>query len=243
MGEDQDAAGSRSVDEAERGDRLAGAGRMLEPKAPARPRVLRRLGHQVGARLLPVLGLLVRRQRLVLLGDLLGRPVLAVGDQLGDGRFRAVAITVGPGAARAVRALDGDRVLELGGQRRQGPGQHVDLVLGELGPVRQLHRLGGQQPLEPEQQRVAASPLGRRGLAAGVELLQRGIDGAAAGGPGSDVLDRLALEQDRLAGELAHSLELIRCDRAGRALRDVDAFSHERSSPALRGEMDGDGAQ
>ena len=33
MGEDQDAAGARGLDEAERGDRLAGAGRVLEPEA------------------------------------------------------------------------------------------------------------------------------------------------------------------------------------------------------------------
>ena len=133
-----------------------------------------------------------------------------------------------PGATRSVPALGGDRVLELGGQRREGPGEHVDLVLGELGPVRQQHRLGGEQPLEPEQQRVAAPPLGRGGLAAGVELRQGSLDGAAPRGPGSDVVDRLAVEQDRLARELAHALELIACDRAGRALCDVDGFRHEK---------------
>ena len=90
VGEDQDAAGSRALDEAEGGDRLAGAGRVLEPEAAARARVLGRLGHHLGsARLLPVLGLLVRRQHLVLLGDLLDRPFAAVGRRArGDGRPR-----------------------------------------------------------------------------------------------------------------------------------------------------------
>ena len=44
VGEDQDAAGARRLDEAERGDRLAGAGRVLEPEALAGVRVLGRLG-------------------------------------------------------------------------------------------------------------------------------------------------------------------------------------------------------
>ena len=230
VGEDQDAAGSRALDEAERGDRLAGAGRVLEPEAPACARVLGRLGHQVGGRLLPVLGLLlVWRQRLVLLGDLFGRAVPAVALELGgDRRTGLVAVNLGRGATRSVPALGGDRVLELGGKRREGPGEHVDLVLGELGPVRQQHRLGGEQPLEPEQQRVAAPPLGRGGLAAGVELRQGSLDGAAPRGPGSDVVDGLVVEQDRLARELAHALELIACDRAGRALCDVDGFRHEK---------------
>ena len=44
VGEDQDAAGARGLDEAERRDGLAGAGRVLEPEAPGRARVLRLLG-------------------------------------------------------------------------------------------------------------------------------------------------------------------------------------------------------
>ena len=70
VGEDQDAAGARGLDEADGGDRLAGAGRVLEPEAAARARVLGRLGDDVlvdGLRLVPVLGLLV-------LGELLGQP-------------------------------------------------------------------------------------------------------------------------------------------------------------------------
>ena len=44
VGEDQDAAGARGLDEADRGDGLAGAGRVLEPEALAGVRVLGRLG-------------------------------------------------------------------------------------------------------------------------------------------------------------------------------------------------------
>ena len=44
VGEDQDAAGARGLDEADRGDGLAGAGRVLEPEAAARARVLGGLG-------------------------------------------------------------------------------------------------------------------------------------------------------------------------------------------------------
>src|SRR6185436_16498140 len=40
VGEDQDAAGPRRLDEADRGDRLAGAGRVLEPEALARVGIL-----------------------------------------------------------------------------------------------------------------------------------------------------------------------------------------------------------
>ena len=40
VGEDQDAAGARGLHEAERGDRLAGAGGVLEPEAARRARVL-----------------------------------------------------------------------------------------------------------------------------------------------------------------------------------------------------------
>ena len=44
VGEDQRAAGARALDEAERGDRLAGARRVLEPEALGGVGVLRRLG-------------------------------------------------------------------------------------------------------------------------------------------------------------------------------------------------------
>ena len=74
MGEDQDAAGPRGLDEADGGDRLAGAGRMLEPESAARVGVVDGLGDDiflvgVDRLLVPVLGLLVLLERVVLVGD------------------------------------------------------------------------------------------------------------------------------------------------------------------------------
>ena len=71
MGEDQDAAGARGLDEAHRGDRLAGAGRMLEPEALVGVGVVGRLVDDVlvdvvGPTLL-VLVLVLRRPRRLLL--------------------------------------------------------------------------------------------------------------------------------------------------------------------------------
>jgi len=69
VGEDQGAAGARGLDEAERGDGLPSAGRVLEPEAAVGAGVL-------GRRLLPVLrglgrlGLRVPVERLLVLVDL-----------------------------------------------------------------------------------------------------------------------------------------------------------------------------
>ena len=61
MGEDQHAAGAAGLDEAERGDRLAGAGRVLKPEALGGVGILGLLGKLrvlvVGALVVPVLGL------------------------------------------------------------------------------------------------------------------------------------------------------------------------------------------
>ncbi len=57
--EDQDAAGLRGLDEAERGHRLAGAGGVLEPEALGRVRVLGLVGDVLLVLVHPVLGLLL----------------------------------------------------------------------------------------------------------------------------------------------------------------------------------------
>ena len=64
MGEDQHAAGARALDEPERRDRLAGAGRVLEPEAAVGVGIVRGLGElhvvvELVPLVLPVLGLLV----------------------------------------------------------------------------------------------------------------------------------------------------------------------------------------
>ena len=93
VGEDQRAAGLRALDEAERGDGLAGAGRVLEPEALRGVRVLGRLGELLlvvrvrGGVVLPVLRLL----GLVLVVEL-----LLAGDRR---RTRAAAAGSASGAA------------------------------------------------------------------------------------------------------------------------------------------------
>ena len=73
VGEDQDAAGARGLDEADGGDGLAGSGRVLEPEAPVGARIVRRLLDDVLVLLLdPVLGLLLLGGLLLLFGFLLG---------------------------------------------------------------------------------------------------------------------------------------------------------------------------
>src|SRR5215217_128640 len=75
VGQDQYAARSRSLDEAQRRHRLAGAGRMLEPEAAVSTRILRHLVDEVFCRLLPVERLLLLRDDLILFGDRLDRAV------------------------------------------------------------------------------------------------------------------------------------------------------------------------
>jgi hypothetical protein len=89
VGEDQDAAGARRVDEADGGDRLAGAGRVLEPEAAVGARVLGSVLDDLlvvlGGLLGPVLGLLVGGELVVLLGD-------GLDDLLGLGLVRLVLV-------------------------------------------------------------------------------------------------------------------------------------------------------
>ena len=125
MGEDQDAAGARRLDEAQRGDRLAGAGGVLEPEALGRrwgPRAARRSwASSSSSRLvLPVRGSSSGRRpprRLVLLARDRRRGQLR---RLDGRRHRAVAVAV---------------ALRLGEQRGQRSRQRVDLVGGQHGAV------------------------------------------------------------------------------------------------------------
>ena len=204
VGEDEDAAGAGGVDEADRGDGLAGPGRVLEPEAAGGAGVLGGLGDRLLAprprpALPPSPGAprrgpgppAPRRPRPRRLG------VLAVG-----GGSRSAT-----SSAAAAAAVFGRRLL-LGHQLGQGPGERVDLVRVEFGAVAQLRRLVGQQPLEAEQQREVAAPLDRGLLAPLVELLQRGVEGAAPGGAGRERLGTLAVEQQRLAGKRRRPLDV-----------------------------------
>ena len=91
------------------------------------------------------------------------------------------------------------------------PGEGIDLVRVEFGAVEQLRRFVGEQALEPEQQREVAAPLDRRVLGAGVDLGQGGVERPAAGGSLGERLGALAVEQERLAGELRRTLDIGAC--------------------------------
>ena len=129
VGEDQDAAGARALDEAERGDRLAGAGRVLEPEALAGVGVLGRLGELLGV-----------------LGDRARPPSPAAPPARRRPRRRASSSpgmpTEASGASRRARsppvAVRRAAVAGLGEQRGQRAGQRVDLVRGQHRAVDEL---------------------------------------------------------------------------------------------------------
>jgi hypothetical protein len=198
MGEDQRAAGARGLDEAERGDRLAGAGRVLEPEALARVGVLGRLGELVGvvaAGVLPVLRLLGLVRVVVLVEVLLARDRRGGGNRLGLG-----------GGAVAVPVAQG-----VGEQRGQRARERVDLVGGEHGAVDELGLLVGEHALQPEHQGELAAPLDRRDGGAGGHLGQRGVERAAARGPrGQRGRGVVALGHEGFTGEAGGPLDVVR---------------------------------
>ena len=93
-----------------------------------------------------------------------------------------------------------------------------------------MRLLLGEQPLEAEHEGEVAPPLDRRGLAALVDLREGGIKGPAARGALGQVLRLLALEQERLAGELAGSLDVGARRRLSRFGGRLGVFSHSRLS-------------
>ena len=211
MGEDQDAAGARGLDEADGGDGLAGAGRVLEPEAAARRRGPRAPPRRrprpprprpspwaprrarVASSSSSVLDLAARRRprtsaRLIGLGL----------DLDGCGRVPVPGPGVAVAAAPATSAISAARV----------PESASTWWAIELGAVGELRLLLGEQPLEPEHQRVVAAPLDRGRLAALVDLGQGGVERAAPGGARRQVLGLLALEQEGLARELAGALDV-----------------------------------
>ncbi len=204
MGEDQDAAGARGLDEADCGDRLAGAGRVLEPEAPRCAGVLGRFGDQVlfvvGRLIGPVLGLLVGLELVVELVVLAGAVLGGGLGGRGGPTIRAVPVPV---AVRRQGAF-----LDLGHQGGERSRKRVDLVVVQLGAVQELRRVHLEHTLEAEHQRVLAAPLGRGLVVTRLHLGQRVVQGAPSRGSGRKVRNRLAFEQDGLPRELLSSLEL-----------------------------------
>jgi hypothetical protein len=100
-------------------------------------------------------------------------------------------------------------------------------VLGELGAVAQRRRRLGEQALEAEEERVLTAPLEGRVLGAGLDLGERRVDRSPPGAAGPQVGDRLALEQDLLARELAGPIEIGLAQLLGRAARgNVGGIGH-----------------
>jgi hypothetical protein len=209
MGEDQDAAGARGLDEPDGRHRLAGAGRVLEPEAAARAGVLGSLVDLllvVGLLLFPVLRLffVLREQLVVGRRGPIRRRVLGFGLAGRAVRAGALGCPVRAAVATAVAVA----VLELERERRERAGKRVDLVSGELGAVLQDRRVLVEHALEPEEERVVAPPL-HRGVLGAVLDLRKGIAYRhVARRARVEVRRFLALEQNRLARELARALDL-----------------------------------
>ena len=213
VGEDQDAERAGGLDEAGCGDRLAGRGRVAEPVA----------ANRAGVVLLRLLGELRLRDV-----DDEGRVLVLVLDllllELLDGRGVAVAVPVAVGLVVA---------LARGDQLGEHPGERVDLVAAEHG-ARGRVRLGlGEYALEAEQEAVAHLPLRRRRRASRVDLGDRLVERAPAGGALSERLGRiLALAEERLArprfrADSRGDYRVVRLQGAGRL---VNGFLHMRST-------------
>ena len=158
MGEDQDAAGARGLDEAHRGDGLARARRVLEPE-PAR----RRPGPRAA-----------RAAARLLVGLLLGGGSQSTGSS-------SSAISSSPSSSSSPEGSSSTRPLPLplpfaplpacrSGSRRAGrsacPTARRPGARSSVGAVGQMRLVLGEQPLEAEHQRVLAPPLDRRLVAA-----------------------------------------------------------------------------
>ena len=189
MGEDQDAAGARGVDEAHRGDGLAGAGRVLEPEA-----LVRRWGRRAP----PRAGVLVERRprRPVVVGSSASASSSSSSSSLVERRPRArrrrrrrrpssSSSTASTGAAgrRASTAAVGAAVLAPRRAARSSVPESASTWCGFSSvPSARCGSSSRQQPLEAEQQRVARARHSVEGtFAPRVDLAQRGVERAPAG--------------------------------------------------------------
>jgi hypothetical protein len=101
-------------------------------------------------------------------------------------------------------------------------------VLVERGAVKQLRRVLGEYALEPEHQRVALAPLEAGPVGAGLDLRERVVDSEPASASGGEIVDRLAIEQDRLVGEFPNPFEVRFAERVRHARGNVSRISHEK---------------
>ena len=184
VGEDQDAAGARGLDEADGGDGLAGAGRVLEPEAAAGARVLGRLLDDV----------------LVLVASSSPRappprwPPPRPRPRSASSARPPSAPAPFSGGARPWRGRGRGRCRSRCRSRRwplrrswtsaisaaRVPERASTWWAVELGAVGEVRLLLGEQALEAEHQREVAAPLDRGGLAALVDLGEGGVQRPAA---------------------------------------------------------------
>ena len=231
VGEDQDAAGARRLDEAQRGDRLAGARRVLEPEALGGVGVLGRLGvlasSGVARRLVPVLRLLVGLLVLEALGQS-SSPGIADEAERRRARRPRGAVPLPLRWASASSAVSVPDSASTWWAESTVPSTSLRLVLGE-------------QALEPEQQRRSAGATRPTGTSrAGVELGERGVERAPRGRVRARARPStvLALEHEGLAGERLCALDVARESEGTRPDRPLRGFSHEGSESDVEGAAD-----
>ena len=205
------------VDEAHRGDGLAGAGGVLEPEALVGVGVVDALGHvgvDVAGHLvlvglgLGLLGPLVAAQLVVVeLLDLVGHVIpggLVDREHGRRGGRREVAVALG-----------------LGQQRGQRARQRVDLVRVERRAVGEARLVLAEHALEAEQQGVAPAPVGGRDLGARVDLRQGRVQRQSPPRARRErVRDGLAVVDESFAREALRTRDGVRirdgCGRGGR---------------------------
>ena len=178
MREDQDAEAAGGFDEARRRDRLARSGGVAEAVAPGGPGV--GPGEAVVALVLDdpyVLVVLV---------------VFGVRLELGCRRDLAVPVAVSVFLGLALVGRD-----QLG----QHAGERIDLVSAQICACCGRGLVGGEDPFESEHQPVAHFPAWRRLVAAGFDLGQRVVEGAAACGTGGERRRRLLAGMDERLAE------------------------------------------
>src|SRR5262249_4735327 len=117
-----------------------------------------------------------------------------------------------------------------GEQRGQRARQRVDLVWVEQRAVSEVRLVLGQDALEPQQQRVAPTPLGRGELRPALDLRHRRIERTPAPRPRRKRDRRvLAREHELLAREPADTLKLRRSGNGSGRVGHRRWVSHSRA--------------
>ena len=144
-----------------------------------------------------------------------------------------------PSPRRAPRAvplprMTVDPLLNLGDQGGERSREGVDLVGGELGAVGEMRLILGEQPLQAEHAARSRGATRRSATRAPPRSPPGRHRGPGGGGACREVLGLFALEQERLAGELAGPLDVGAAGRSSRFGGHLGLFCHLRlSDPPL----------